>query len=111
MGDKSQTGFDGDSVANEVGSRTDLAALPDAVRAVLEEFRAQAAASSTKPPPSVSDSQDLPYTCRLYESIPGEEELLQLQWMRVDVRMSARLSSFLYKFNPLRSDFFYTKLI
>lgn len=102
MGDKSQTGFDGDSAANEVGSRTDLAALPDAVRAVLEEFRAQAATSSTKPPPSVGDSHDLPYTCRLYESIPGEEELLQLQWMRVDVRMLERLSSF---FILLRSDF------
>lgn len=96
MGDKSQTGFDGDSVANEVESTTDLAALPDAVRAVLEEFRAQATASSTKPPSSAGESQDLPYTCRLYESVPGEEDLLQLQWMRLDVRTSARLPVFLF---------------
>lgn len=35
------------------------------------------------------DGRELPYPCRMYESVPGEEELLQLQWMRIDVRCTS----------------------
>ncbi len=68
------------------GGEEDLAWLPDATRALVEECRAQskhpvggAAAGSAEEGP--------PYTSRLYEeAVPGEEDLLQLQWMRIDVR-------------------------
>lgn len=63
----------------------DLAALPDAVRAIVEECRMQSKGVVAKPVVA-EDGQELPYPCKMYESVPGEEELLQLQWMRIDVR-------------------------
>lgn len=64
---------------------TDLAALPEAVRTIVEECRALSKDVS-RSEELAEDGQVLPYPCRLYESVEGEDELLQLQWMRVDVR-------------------------
>ena len=68
------------------GGDEDLALLPDATRALVEECRAQ----SRQTVGAAGDVEEgLPYTSRLYEkAVPGEEDLLQLQWMRVDVRES-----------------------
>lgn len=66
----------------------DVASLPEAVRSIVEECRAQsnlisgAAAAGT-----ASAANEVPYTCRMYEEAgPGEGDMLQLQWMRFDVR-------------------------
>ena len=65
------------------GSGADLASLPDGVRAILEECRAQ---SKTSGAPAAPAAKGAPYPCRMYEEAgPGEEDMLQLQWMRVDV--------------------------
>lgn len=72
--------YDARGVAEE-----DLTWLPDATRALVEECRAQ----SKQPNGGAAGSpaEALPYTRRLYEkAVPGEEDLLQLQWMRIDVR-------------------------
>lgn len=61
-----------------------LDALPDAVRAIVEECKAQSDTTSAKHA-LADDGQEPPYPCRMYEEVPGEEELLQLQWMRIDV--------------------------
>lgn len=88
MGDKSSPSVTSWSEF-EARAATDLDALPEAVRAIVEEYRAeQAAAAAATKPTLAEDGRELPYTCRMYESIPGEEELLQLQWMRLDVRVS-----------------------
>lgn len=75
------------------GSAAELASLPDAVRAIVEECKAQ----TSKPTSTgVTEEEEMPYPCRMYEeSAPGEEDMLQLQWMRIDVRRSAakRLST------------------
>lgn len=78
---------DGEAISCEAQARAgnDLAALPEAVRAIVEECRAESAGSVAKPAASADGKQELPYPCRMYESVEGEEELLQLQWMRVDV--------------------------
>ncbi|CAM9238283.1 unnamed protein product [Laminaria digitata] len=68
----------------EARDKTNLAALPDAVRAIVEECRAQSKPGSGNDDLAV-DGQELPYPCRMYEAVPGEEELLQLQWMRIDM--------------------------
>lgn len=68
----------------EARDKTNLDALPDAVRAIVEECRAQSKPASGKDDLAV-DGEELPYPCRMYEAVPGEEELLQLQWMRIDV--------------------------
>lgn len=65
------------------GGEADLASLPAAVRAIVEECRAK---STNPPPPEEQAGEVLPYPCRMYEeSVPGEEGMLQLQWMRLDV--------------------------
>lgn len=65
------------------GGEADLASLPAAVRAIVEECRVK---STNPPPPEQQAGEVLPYPCRMYEeSIPGEEGMLQLQWMRLDV--------------------------
>lgn len=67
------------------GGEADLASLPEAVRAIVEESRAQ-----TKQTSGVASAKEAPYPCRMYEEAgPGEEDMLQLQWMRVDVRGKA----------------------
>lgn len=63
----------------------DEAALPDAVKAILEACRDRSNETSL----SSEDREKLPYPCRIYEAVQGEEELLQLQWMRVDVSVAA----------------------
>ncbi|CAM9462188.1 unnamed protein product [Ectocarpus fasciculatus] len=65
------------------GGEADLASLPAAVRAIVEECRVK---STNPPPPEQQAGEVLPYPCRMYEeSIPGEEGMLQLQWMRLDM--------------------------
>lgn len=66
----------------------DLASLPDAVRAIVEEGRAQSKQTSgAAKAAAAAAANEAPYTHRLYEeAAPGEDDMLQLQWMRVDVR-------------------------
>lgn len=72
------------------GSAAELASLPDAVRAIVEECKAQ----TSKPASTAgAEEEEMPYPCRMYEeSTPGEEDMLQLQWMRIDVRYDVTLS-------------------
>ncbi|CAM9318614.1 unnamed protein product [Hapterophycus canaliculatus] len=59
----------------------ELTSLPDAVRAIVEECKAQ-----TSKQTSTGEEEEMPYPCRMYEeSSPGEEDMLQLQWMRIDM--------------------------
>lgn len=69
----------------EARDKTNLAALPDAVRAIVEECRTQSKPASAGKGGLTVDGEEVPYPCRMYEAVPGEEELLQLQWMRIDV--------------------------
>lgn len=70
----------------ESQASADLTALPAAVRAIVEECKAEQAAEAAAAKTVVTeDGRELPYTCRMYETVPDEEELLQLQWMRIDV--------------------------
>lgn len=69
------------------GDGADLASLPDGVRAIVEECRAQSKQTSGA---AAAAAKEAPYPCRMYEEAgPGEEDMLQLQWMRVDVRGEA----------------------
>lgn len=90
MNDAASQGYTGTWEEFEARDKTNLAALPDAVRAIVEECRAQSKPASGKDDLAV-DGQELPYPCRMYEAVPGEEELLQLQWMRIDVSMECGL--------------------
>lgn len=66
------------------GESAELAALPDAVKAIVDECKAQTSREHSEAAP---DDEEMPYTCRMYEeSTPEEDEVLQLQWMRIDVR-------------------------
>lgn len=68
----------------------DLASLPEAVQAIIEECRAQKSNQTSAAAAVVA--AEAPYPCRMYEEAePGEEDELQLQWMRVDVRGSKRV--------------------
>ena len=68
------------------GGGADLASLPDGVRAIVEECRAQSKQTSG----GAAAANEAPYPCRMYEEAgPGEDDMLQLQWMRVDVRGKA----------------------
>lgn len=87
MGDETSDGKSDGQPGCDPQDTTDLAALPDAVRAILGEGRMQSKGVAAKPVVA-GDGQELPYPCKLYEAVPGEEELLQLQWMRIDVRSS-----------------------
>lgn len=70
------------------GGEADLASLPDGVRAIVEECRAQS--KQTSGPAASAAANEAPYPCRMYEEAgPGEDDMLQLQWMRVDVRGKA----------------------
>eukprot|EP00752_Nemacystus_decipiens_P014168 g12599.t1 len=65
------------------GGEADLASLPDGVRAIVEECEAQSKQNSGVAAPP---EEEAPYPCRMYEEAgPGEEDMLQLQWMRVDM--------------------------
>eukprot|EP00903_Cladosiphon_okamuranus_P013875 g12907.t1 len=65
------------------GDGADLASLPDGVQAIVEECRAQAKQTSGADATAVKGA---PYPCRMYEEAgPGEEDMLQLQWMRIDM--------------------------
>lgn len=62
--------------------------LPEAVRAIIEQCKAQQQHEQQQTATTNvggEAGQALPYPCRIYESLPGEEDLLQLQWMRIDV--------------------------
>lgn len=81
------------------GDEEDLASLPPAVRAIVEECRAQSKQPSTATTAGgaaaegtggAAAEEAMPYPCRMYEeAVPGQDDMLQLQWMRVDVRGSA----------------------
>lgn len=83
------------------GGEPDLASLPAAVRAIVEECRAQskqtfttaaAAAAAEGTGGTAEEEEAMPYPCRMYEeAVPGQEDMLQLQWMRVDVRGAQRM--------------------
>ncbi|CAM9117135.1 unnamed protein product [Scytosiphon promiscuus] len=65
------------------GGAAELASLPDAVRAIVEECKAQTSNSIST---AAAEEDEMPYPCRMYEeTTPGEEDMLQLQWMRVDM--------------------------
>lgn len=88
MSDESPAGINSWAEFDQTRESTDLSSLPEAVRAIVEQCRAQQDAEAAAAKSAITeDGLKLPYTCRMYESVPDEEELLQLQWMRIDVRV------------------------
>lgn len=93
MSDATSQGDAGTWEDFEARDKTNLAALPDAVRAIVEECRAQSKPASAGKEDLAVDGEEVPFPCRMYEAVPGEEELLQLQWMRIDVSIRCGLEA------------------